>query len=127
MHVDDVVAALLAMAASPIDRTAAPTTSAAAPARAWSISRSRSSAIAGGGRVEHVAWPALAEQVETGDFVADISRIERELGWRPAIALRDGLERTVAFYRRLGRGVMQRAGCCISRMRSWLAAPKKWC
>ena len=53
----------------------------------------------GGGRVEHVAWPALAEQVETGDFVADISRIQRELGWRPTIGLRDGLERTVAFYR----------------------------
>jgi nucleoside-diphosphate-sugar epimerase len=55
--------------------------------------------IAGGGRLEHVPWPALAEQVETGDFVADISRIDRELGWRPAVALRDGLQRTVEFYR----------------------------
>jgi UDP-glucose 4-epimerase len=55
--------------------------------------------IAGGGRIEHVAWPALAEQVETGDFIADISRIDRALGWRPAISLRDGLERTVAYYR----------------------------
>jgi nucleoside-diphosphate-sugar epimerase len=55
--------------------------------------------IAGAGKIEHVAWPALAEQIETGDFIADISRIREELGWRPRIALRDGLERTVAFYR----------------------------
>jgi len=55
--------------------------------------------IAGGGRVESVAWPPLAEQIETGDFVADISRIRRELGWQPAVALREGLEHTVAFFR----------------------------
>lgn len=55
--------------------------------------------IAGGGRIAHVAWPALAEQIETGDFVADISRIGREVGWHPAISLRDGLEQTVANYR----------------------------
>ena len=58
--------------------------------------------IAGGGRIEHVEWPALARQVETGDFIADVARIERELGWTPKIALRNGLERTVAFYRRAG-------------------------
>ena len=59
-------------------------------------------AIAGGGRIEHVPWPPLALQVETGDFVADVSRIANDLGWRPAIELRDGLEQTVAFYRRMG-------------------------
>ena len=45
------------------------------------------------------AWPRLAEQIETGDFVADISRIEREMGWRPVTTLRDGIEQTVAFHR----------------------------
>jgi UDP-glucose 4-epimerase len=55
--------------------------------------------IAGGGHVEHVAWPRLAEQIETGDFVADISRIKTEIGWRPKTALRDGIEQTVAFHR----------------------------
>lgn len=98
VHVDDTVRALLMMAAS--DR---------ADGRAYNVGSGQGTRlvdlaeavvqIAGGGRVEHVAWPALAEQVETGDFVADISRIERELGWRPTIALREGLERTVAFYR----------------------------
>lgn len=55
--------------------------------------------IAGGGRVQHVAWPALAQQIETGDFVADISRAKRELGWAPSRALRPGLEETIADYR----------------------------
>ena len=98
VHVDDTVRALLMMAAS-----------GRADGRAYNVGSGQGTRlvdlaeavvqIAGGGRVEHVAWPALAEQVETGDFVADISRIERELGWRPTIALREGLERTVAFYR----------------------------
>src|SRR5262249_10118760 len=55
--------------------------------------------IAGAGRVELVAWPEVAERIETGDFVADIARIRRELGWTPRVALADGLTRTVAFYR----------------------------
>jgi UDP-glucose 4-epimerase len=56
-------------------------------------------AIAGGGRIELVEWPPLDEQIETGDFVADISRIGKDVGWAPAVPLHDGLERTVAFYR----------------------------
>ena len=55
--------------------------------------------LAGGGRVEHVAWPAMAERIETGDFVADISRIRAELGWAPAISLRDGLRKTIDHHR----------------------------
>jgi UDP-glucose 4-epimerase len=56
-------------------------------------------AIAGGGRIELVEWPPLAAQIETGDFVADISRIRQDVGWTPAVSLQAGLERTVSFYR----------------------------
>ena len=56
-------------------------------------------AMAGGGRIELVEWPPLDEQIETGDFVADISRISKDLGWAPVVPLHDGLERTVSFYR----------------------------
>ena len=55
-------------------------------------------AIAGSGRLEFVDWPPLAEQIETGDFVADISRIRKAIGWTPAVTLQDGLQRTVTFY-----------------------------
>ncbi|HYX21502.1 MAG TPA: NAD-dependent epimerase/dehydratase family protein [Thermoanaerobaculia bacterium] len=36
---------------------------------------------------------------EPGDFVSDIAKIRRLLGWEPAVSLREGLARTVAFYR----------------------------
>ena len=54
---------------------------------------------AGGGRLAFVEWPASAEQIETGDFVADISRIRTDLAWSPAVSIDEGLRRTVAFYR----------------------------
>ena len=99
VHVDDVVAALLAAGVLAALQTAGSTTSAAAGASGSLTSPRQVIAIAGGGRISHVEWPPLAAQIETGDFVADISRIGREIGWAPAIDLGDGLARTVAFYR----------------------------
>ncbi|HEX6162741.1 MAG TPA: NAD-dependent epimerase/dehydratase family protein, partial [Vicinamibacterales bacterium] len=98
VHVDDVVDALMLLAASP-----------KADGRAYNVASGTGIslidlaktiiAIAGAGRIEHVEWPELAKQIETGDFVADLSRIHSELGWQPRIPLRAGLEKTVSFYR----------------------------
>jgi len=55
--------------------------------------------IVGSGVVEFVPWPKLAALVETGDFVANIDRIQRELGWAPGVSIDEGLKRTVAAYR----------------------------
>ena len=55
--------------------------------------------IAGDGRIAHVEWPDLAARIETGDFVADVSRMANELAWRPTTSLPDGLARTVGFLR----------------------------
>jgi len=52
--------------------------------------------IAGAGRLEHQPWPRIAREIETGDFVADVARIANEIGWRPTVALSDGLRRTIA-------------------------------
>jgi UDP-glucose 4-epimerase len=56
-------------------------------------------AAAGSGRVQFVPWPPLAEQIETGDFVADIGRIQRDVEWSPSVSLDEGLRLTVAFQR----------------------------
>ena len=56
-------------------------------------------AMAGAGRLQFTDWPPVADAIETGDFIADISRIRREVGWEPRTTLEDGLKRTVAFYR----------------------------
>lgn len=55
--------------------------------------------LAGDGRIAHVAWPELASRIETGDFIADVSRLEADLQWKPTVALAGGLARTIAFYR----------------------------
>lgn len=56
-------------------------------------------ALAGSGRVAFTAWPRLAEQIETGDFVADVSRLAAEIGWRPGTPFEDGLRLTIDAYR----------------------------
>ena len=43
-------------------------------------------AIAGAAGSNWSEWPPLAEQIETGDFVADISRISKDIGWTPAVS-----------------------------------------
>ena len=48
--------------------------------------------VAGSGRVEHVPWPQSEASVETGDFCADIARIEAAVGWAPRVKLRDGIQ-----------------------------------
>ena len=51
------------------------------------------------GNVVNVPWPESYENVETGDFYADISKIHYELGWRPKTSFEDGLRKTVEFYK----------------------------
>ena len=56
---------------------------------------------AGRGRIEHRPWPDEAARVETGDFVADVTRIGETLGWRPATALGSGLREVIRQYRQM--------------------------
>jgi UDP-glucose 4-epimerase len=46
---------------------------------------------AGRGHIESRPWPGDAAKVETGNFVADISRIQDVLQWQPDIPLREGI------------------------------------
>ena len=51
-------------------------------------------------KLKFVEWPADAKKRETGDFVADISKVKRELGWEPRYTLEDGLRETIQFYQK---------------------------
>jgi UDP-glucose 4-epimerase len=50
-------------------------------------------------RIEFTEFSPERKAQEPGDFVSDITKIRGLLGWEPKVALRDGLARTVAFYR----------------------------
>ena len=55
--------------------------------------------LAGRGDVRLVPWPEERKKIDIGDVYSSYARIETELGWRPAVPLRVGLERTLAYYR----------------------------
>lgn len=53
----------------------------------------------GSGQVSCVPWPADYVNVETGDFISDITKIRVFANWSPVTPLRTGIEQTVAYYR----------------------------
>ena len=50
-------------------------------------------------RIEFTEFSPERKAQEPGDFVSDITKIRRLLGWEPKTNLREGLARTVDFYR----------------------------
>jgi len=55
--------------------------------------------LAGQGQYRLVAFPPERKMIDIGDYYADDRLIRERLGWRPAVTLREGLLRTLAFYR----------------------------
>ena len=58
--------------------------------------------IAGSGSIRIVPFPPERKQIDIGDFSTDSHRLREVTGWRAAVALEDGLSRTVAFFREHG-------------------------
>ncbi|HJZ49908.1 MAG TPA: NAD-dependent epimerase/dehydratase family protein [Roseiflexaceae bacterium] len=97
-YVDDVVEALLLSAASP-----------AADGQIFNLGSDETInlrdlaallvEINTGGKYEIVPFPADRKPIDIGDYYADYRLIQGRLGWRPKVALREGLRRTLAFYR----------------------------
>jgi len=94
IYIDDVAAALAALGESPVREGRVYNVGTGVGTRFVDMAR-RITDLAGSGRVELVEWPPLAAQIETGDFVADISRIRRDVGWQPVVPLDEGLQRTI--------------------------------
>jgi len=54
--------------------------------------------IAGAGQYEIKPFPPERKAIDIGDYYADYRLIQGRLGWRPKVALREGLRRTLEFY-----------------------------
>lgn len=55
--------------------------------------------VNGGGRYDLRSFPPDRKRIDIGDYYADFSRIRSALKWEPKVSLREGLARTLAFYR----------------------------
>jgi len=55
--------------------------------------------VAGTGRYRMVEWPSEKKAIDIGSFYADSSKFHGTVGWTPRVPLREGLARTLAFYR----------------------------
>ena len=53
----------------------------------------------GRGQIEFVPWPSNYENIETGDYVSDITKISSYSEWVPKVALGEGVQMTYEFYK----------------------------
>jgi len=56
-------------------------------------------ALAGRGSLRLVPFPEERKRIDIGDFYADTSLVRSTLGWEPRVPLREGIAKTLAFYR----------------------------
>jgi len=54
---------------------------------------------AGRGTVRYVDWPDEKRRIDIGSFYSDSTKFSTATGWRPAVGLREGFRRTLAYYR----------------------------
>jgi len=56
--------------------------------------------INGNGNYSIIPYPPDRKPIDIGDYYADYRRIRGKLGWTPQVSLREGLTRTLEYYRR---------------------------
>jgi UDP-glucose 4-epimerase len=56
--------------------------------------------IAGAGRVAYTEFTRERKEVEPGDYYADVTRIKNVVNWTPKVSLDEGIQKTIAFYRK---------------------------
>mgnify|MGYP000541769889 FL=1 len=55
--------------------------------------------VNGGGEFVVRTYPADRKRIDIGDYYADYSKINQAVGWEPKVRLREGLAKTLDFYR----------------------------
>lgn len=56
----------------------------------------------GSGSFEVKTFPAERKKIDIGDYYSDFGLIRETLGWAPKVTLRDGISRTLEYFRRCG-------------------------
>jgi UDP-glucose 4-epimerase len=56
----------------------------------------------GGGAVQTVPWPEDRQRIAIGSIYLDYTRLTAATGWRPTVDLRNGLSKTIEFYKQHG-------------------------
>ncbi|RJP29218.1 MAG: NAD-dependent epimerase/dehydratase family protein [Candidatus Omnitrophota bacterium] len=56
--------------------------------------------VAGSGRVGFTEFTPERKEIEPGDYYADITKINKCIGWSPKVSLEDGIARTIEYYKR---------------------------
>lgn len=54
----------------------------------------------GSGKKEYVPWPENYEKNETGNYIADTTKIEQITNWKPSVSLEEGIHRMVGYYQK---------------------------
>jgi len=54
----------------------------------------------GRGKIKYVQWPSDYLNVETGDYITDITKLKNYLNWSPGCGLEDGIKRTFEYYKK---------------------------
>lgn len=55
--------------------------------------------VNGGGSYEVVPFPENRKRIDIGDYYGNYNLIHSEVGWQPQVDLRDGVKRTIQYYR----------------------------
>lgn len=100
IFIDDVVRALVAAANRPADDLSRDSyvIGSGEPASVHELAE-RIVAAVGSGTVELVEWPEDWDSIRVGDLYMDPTAAREELDWEPTVSLKEGLSRTVSFYR----------------------------
>jgi UDP-glucose 4-epimerase len=97
IFIDDIVEAFLRASASEASNGAVMSLGSGVATRFVDMVRSVIRVV-GAGDLEFTPWPSDYERIETGDVVADITRLHQVTDWKPLVGLDEGIERTFQYY-----------------------------
>lgn len=97
-YVDDVVEAMLMVAAHDVADGQIYNLGGDEPINLTNLARLMIE-VTGAGSFDLTPFPDDRKRIDIGDFYGDYRKIRSKLGWRPVIGLREGLTRTMAYFR----------------------------